>query len=258
MKTLICLGSGLLATMLLVPGLAMAQPRHDVPRDCVGRGGEVMCHVRGCERFCDHRNDNGRHNGPGFNNGNGHHNGPGFNNGNGHHNGPGFNNGNGHHNGPGFNNGNGHHNGPGFNNGHHAAPVPPPPAPHHHAAPVPPPPVPHHHPAPVPPPPAPHHHVAPLPPPPPPVVVVPPPVPVPPPHYARIDADIRRLMADNEHLQHELGRERAHADVQYNTCLANLPPMLRNRCTYPDHDIRRIERRIHENNREIERLRRMR
>ncbi len=204
MKWHLLFGSGTIAAMLFIPGFAMAQPRPDVPRDCIGRGGEVMCHIDRCSRFCDN------HHGP-----------------------------------------QNHHPGP----GHHAAPVPPPPAPYHHAAPVPPPPAPHHHAVPVPPPPPPHH-AAPVPPPPPPHHHV---VPVPPrPSRAQIDADIRRLRDDNERLRFDLARETSIANDQYNACVYNLPPVLRSRCVYPDREINRIQRRIAENDREIDRLRHMR
>ena len=166
MKWHLLFGAGSLAAMLFVPFIATAQPRHDVPRDCIGRGGEVMCHIDRCSRFCDkHHAHHDNHPGP----------------------------------------------------GHHAAPLPPPPAPHHHVVPVP-----------------------------------------PRPSRAQIDADIRRLRDDNERLRFDLARETSVANEKYNACIYNLPPVLRSRCVYPDREINRIQRRIAENDREIDRLRRMR
>ena len=186
MKLHLLFGAGSIAAMLFISGFAMAQPRPDVPKDCIGRGGEVMCHIDRCSRFCD------KHHGPQNN-----------------------------------------HPGP----GPHAAPAPAP-APHH-AAPVPPPPAPHA--APVPPPPP--HHAAPV-----------------PPRLSRaqIDAEIHRLRNENERLRFDLARETSIANDQYNACVYNLPPVLRSRCVYSDREIKRIQRKIDENTREIDRLRHMR
>ena len=117
------------------------------------------------------------------------------------------------------------------NNGHHGtAPVPPPAV---RPAPVPPPPA--VRPAPVPPPPAAHHNYG---------------------KKVEIERQIQSLVAENNRLEDERRRAIREADIAYSYC-ANLPMAVRNRCTRPDNEIRDIERRMDQNRREIERLKRL-
>ncbi len=142
------------------------------------------------------------------------------------------------------------------NNGHHhgkhnppPAPPAPPAPPHHHAKPVPPPPPappappapPHHHAKPVPPPPpAPHHHAVPAPPP-------------PGPHFAALERELRDRRADNDRMQHELAIARDRANHEYERCMRMMYPF-NGGCRRSTPETQSLERRIHDNEREIRRL----
>ena len=121
------------------------------------------------------------------------------------------------------------------NNGHHhgkhnppPAPPAPPAPPHHHAKPVPPPP------------PAPHHHAVPAPPP-------------PGPHFAALERELRDRRADNDRMQHELAIARDRANHEYERCMRMMYPF-NGGCRRSTPETQSLERRIHDNEREIRRL----